>query len=145
MKAVSFEKGIGGFSRSTNSSRVLCFVKIKYIVLILVVTTLGYVFYIYRDQTINFADQLPDVLIHCDDEIMPTDEKYRKLAEWLRVNNHPWIMSPVDYLPDMMFSGEGIEINVRKDSVVVNTTTPEAQQLVIETDTSEIFVYPACD
>jgi len=78
------------------------------------------IFYMDRDQDLNFSRNLPSTLEICGMNIAEKDPQYIALSRWLQANNTEWNSILVSFAPTYVYRGENITINVNPDAVIVN-------------------------
>jgi hypothetical protein len=91
----------------------------------------GFLIYLDRDQSINFADKLPEKLNACGRELSEANFEYRALHSWLNSNKTGWKNHPASIAPSYVFRGQDITINVRDGAVIINFKNGKQYQQVI--------------
>lgn len=95
--------------------------------------------YYSRDREIDFSAIMPNEITICGELIELGQPKYDALFKWLHNHQRSWKNSPASIVPDYVYSGENININVFKSGVVVNAKLENWTQVTLSGNTDEIY------
>lgn len=98
-------------------------IKIFLIIIAFIIVSIFIIFlYWNRNQTINFANTLPNSFEHCNRTIFKNDIEYIELKNWFEHNQKNWKNTPASYAPNNYYysSNPYMSINIGKKYVVIN-------------------------